>query len=78
MFRFAKDTVCSSLSNMLERYGYSTVESIENAGFKIINNQVIVPKNTPFEFLSDKTGNVELEVYGEEFLFCNGVEAIID
>ena len=78
MFRFAKDTVCSSLSNMLERYGYSTVESIENAGFKIINNQVIVPKNTPFEFLSDKTGNVELEVYGEEFLFYDGVEAIID
>lgn len=78
MFRFAKDTVCSSLSDMLERYGFSTVESIENAGFKIINNQVIVPKNTSFEFLSDKTGNVELEVYGEEFTMYDSVEAIID
>ena len=78
MFRFAKDTVCSSLSDMLERYGYSTVESIENTGFKIIDDLVIIPKNTPFKYLGDYTGNIHLEVFDEELLFYNAIEAIID
>ena len=78
MLRFAKDTVYSSVHDMLEDWKYSNIESIENAGFKIIDDLVIVPKNTPFKFLGDETGNVSIELFGEEFLFCNGIEAIID
>lgn len=78
MFRFAKDTTYSSVHDMLTQQTYPTIESIENAGFKIIDDLVIIPKNTPFKYLGDYTSNIHLEVFDEELLFYNAIEAIID
>ena len=78
MFRFAEDIVYSNVSDMIEYGLYPDLEAIENAGFKIWTHQLaVIPKNTPFKYLGDYTGNVHLEVFGEELVFCTEVTAII-
>ena len=78
MFRFAEDTVYAPVSDMIEYCLYPDLEAIENAGFKIWPYQLaVIPKNTPFKYLGDYTGNIHLEVFGEELVFYTEVTAII-
>lgn len=63
---------------MIEYGLYPDLEAIENDGFKIWTHQLaVIPKNTLFKYLGDYTGNVHLEVFGEELVFYTEVTAII-
>ena len=78
MFRFAEDTVYAPVSDMIEYGLYPDLEAIVNAGFKIWpHNLAVIPKNTPFKYLGDYTGNIHLEVFGEELVFYTEVTSII-
>ena len=78
MFRFAEDTVYAPVSDMIEYGLYPDLEAIENTGFKIWPYQLaVIPKNTPFKYLGDYTGNIHLEVFGQELLFDDDIKAIV-
>lgn len=78
MFRFAEDTVYAPVSDMIEYGLYPDLEAIVNAGFKIWpHNLAVIPKNASFKYLGDYTGNIHLEVFGEELVFYTEVTAII-